>query len=94
MGIVLLEPPTVAESEQEVGMNEAQDFVSRRAAENFLVACVVHDETELRKHEREERGVEKFDPWIMECFYQQERGAEQNEVEKHLADVIGTLFRQ
>ena len=42
--VVLVQPPTVAKSEQEIGMNESKNFIASGTAENFLMACVVNDE--------------------------------------------------
>src|SRR5208282_6575958 len=60
MVIVLPEPPTVAESEQEIRMKQAQGLVSNRPVENFLMARVVNDETQLSEHKRQESGIAKF----------------------------------
>lgn len=94
MRIMLAEPPAVAEPEQEIGVNETERLVPRRAAEDFLMACVVNDKTQLSEDEGEESGVAKFRPWIVKLCDQQESADEQNEIEKHLADVIGRLLGQ
>ena len=81
MVIVLPEPPTVAESEQEIRMNEAQDLISNRPVENFLVPCVVNDKTQLSEHKRQESSIAKFRPRILKPFDQQEGANEQDQVE-------------
>lgn len=75
-------------------MNEAKRLISGRAAENFLMARVVNDKTELSEDERQESGIAKFRPWVVECFYQQESANEQDKVEQHLSDVIRRLLYQ
>ena len=93
MVIVLVEPPTVTEAENEIGMDEAEDFVSRGAAENFLVSGVVDDESELREDEGEESGVAKFDPGIVVEFRDEKEGADEHGgVEKNFAEVVRGLF--
>ena len=92
MVIVLIEPPTVAEAEYEIGVNEAENFVASGAAENFLMAGVVNDEAELREDEREERGVQKFDPGIVKFRDQHECADEHDNVEKNFSDVIPGLL--
>ena len=91
--IVLVEPPAVTEAEQQIGVQQAEDFVSRGATENFLMAGVVHDEAELREDEGEERGVEEFDPGIMKFGDQHESADEHGDVEENFSEVIGGLFR-
>jgi hypothetical protein len=92
--VVLVQPPTVAESEQEIGMNEAENFIASGAAENFLMACVVNDEAKLSEYERQESGVAKFRPRILKPVYEQESTNEEHEVEKYLSAVICGLLRQ
>jgi hypothetical protein len=75
-------------------MNEAKDLIASGCAENFLMACVVNDKTELSEDESQESGVEKFRPGILKPFYQQESANEQNQVEKHLSAVICGLLGQ
>ena len=75
-------------------MNEAGDLISDWPAENFLMARVVNDKTQLREDESKERGVEKFGPGILKSFYQQESANQQNQVQKHLAKVIRGLFSE
>ena len=94
MRIVLVQPPTVAESEQQIGMDEANDFIAGGPAENFLMACVVNDETQLSEDEGQKSGVEKFRPRVMKPFYEQERGGKQNEVKKNLSAVVRRLLGQ
>ena len=93
MVIMLVEPPAVAESQQEIGVQQAENFIARGAAENFLMAGVVHDEAELREDEGEEGGVAEFDPEIvMEFGDQDEGGNEHDEVEKNFSKVERGLF--
>ena len=75
-------------------MNEANGLISRRALENFLMARIVNDETQLSKHKRQESGIAEFCPWIVKTLYQQESANEQNKVEQHLSAVIYRLLRQ
>ena len=75
-------------------MNEAKDLIASGRAENFLMACVVNDKTELSEDKSQKSGVEKFGPRILKPFYQQESANEQNQVEKHLAAVIRGLLGQ
>ena len=93
MVIVLIEPPTVTEAEQEIGVQQAEDFVASRAAKNFLMASVVDDEAELREDEGQERSVAKFDPGIVKSGDQYECADEQGNVEKDLSQIIRGLFR-
>ena len=93
MMIVFVQPPAIAKAEYEIGMNEAEDFVSRGAAENFLMAGVVHDETELREDESQERGVAELDPGIVVEFGDEHEGTdEHDDVEKNFAEVIPGLL--
>ena len=93
MMIVFVQPPAIAKAEYEIGMNEAEDFVSRGAAENFLMAGVVHDETELREDESQERGVAELDPGIVvKCGDEHEGADEHDDVEKNFAEVIPGLL--
>jgi len=92
MVIVLVEPPAVAEAEQKIGMQQAEDFVARWAAENFLMAGVVDDEAELREDEREERGVAEFDPGIVKFGDQYESADEHGDIEKNFSEVIPGLL--
>jgi len=94
MVVVLVEPPTVAESEQEVGMNQAENFIASGAAENFLMACVVNDESKLSENKRQESGVAEFRPRILKPVYEQESNDEEDEVEKYLSAVICGLLGQ
>ena len=75
-------------------MNKAKDLIAGGRAENFLMACVVNDKTELSEDKSQESGVEKFGPRILKPAYQQESANEQNQVEKHLAAVIRGLLGQ
>jgi len=92
MMIVLVEPPAVAESQQEIGVQQAQSFIAGRGAENFLMAGVVHDETELGENESEESGVAKFDPGIMKFGDEHEGADKHGDVEKNFPQVIGGLL--
>ena len=94
MVMVLVEPPTVTKSEQEIGMNEAKNLVASGAAENFLMACVVNYEAKLSEDKRQESGVAEFRPRILKPVYQQESTNEENEVEEYLSAVICGLLRQ
>jgi len=91
--IVLVEPPTVAESEQQIGMNEANDLVACRAAEDFLMARVVNDEAQLSENKRQEGSIAEFGPRIMKQFDEQERGHEQGQIKSYLSAVIRGLLR-
>ncbi len=93
MVIVLVEPPAVAEAEKQIRMQQAQELIAGRAAENFLVAGVVNDETELREDEGEESGVAKFDPGIMKFGDEHEGADEHGDVEENLSDVVRGLLR-
>ena len=75
-------------------MNEADSLVSSRATEDFLVASVVNNKTQLSKCKRQESGVAEFCPRIVKSCYQQESAHEQNNVEKHLSAVVRRLLRQ
>jgi len=93
MVIVLVEPPAIAEAEQEIGVQQAEDFVAGGAAENFLMAGVVDDEAELREDEGEKRGVAEFDPGITAKYGDEDEGAgEHGEVEKYFSDVVCGLL--
>jgi hypothetical protein len=70
VAVVLVQPPTEAKSEQEIGMNQADGLVSRRLIENLLVTCIVYDKTQLREDKREESGVANLDPRITKSIYQ------------------------
>jgi len=95
MMIVLVEPPAVAESEQEIGVQQAEDFIAGGAAKDFLMAGIVDDEAELRGDEGEESGVAKFDPGIVVEFGDQDESADEHyDVEKNFSDVIRGLFGQ
>jgi len=93
MVIMLVEPPAVAEAEKQIRVQQAQELIAGRAAENFLMACVVNDETELREDEGEESGVAKFDPGIMKFGDQHEGADEHGDIEENLSDVICGLLR-
>ena len=93
MVIVLVEPPAVTEAEQKIRVQQAQELIAGRAAENFLMAGVVNDETELREDEGEESGVAKFDPGIMKFGDQHEGADEHGDIEENLSDVICGLLR-
>ena len=75
-------------------MNEADDFVPRGAAANFLMAGVVDNKAKLREDKGEERGVEKFDPGIVEFGDQYECADEHHDVEKNFSEVVHGLFGQ
>ena len=75
-------------------MNEAESLVSSPTTEDFLMASVVNDKTELRKNKGQESGIAEFCPRIVKSCYQQESAHEQNKVEKHLSAVVRRLFRQ
>src|SRR5271156_3464591 len=92
MVIVFVQPPAIAKAEYEIGMNEAEDFVSRGAAENFLMAGVVDNEAELREDESQERGVAEFDPGIVKFGDKHECADEHGEIEKNLSEVIPGLL--
>ena len=92
--IVLVEPPAVTEAEQKIGMQQAQDFIAGRGAENFLMAGVVNDETELGEDEREESGVAKFDPGIVKLRDQHEGANEHGDVQKHFPEIVRGLLGQ
>lgn len=92
MAMVLVEPPTETESEQETGMNQANRFISSRLTENFLVARVVNDKTQLSEDKRKESGVAKLGPRIVKSINQQESADQQDEIEKDFSGVIGGLF--
>ena len=88
MVIMLVEPPAVTEAEQQIGVQQAEDLIARRAAENFLMAGVVDDEAELREDEGEEGGVAEFDPEIVVEFGDQDEGADEHgDVEKNSPEV-------
>jgi len=94
MVVVLVQPPTVAESEQEIGMDESKNFIAGGAAENFLMAGVVNDEAKLSEDKCQESGVAEFGPRILKPVYEQERGDEEDDVEKYLSAVICGLLGQ
>src|SRR5580704_2160195 len=96
MMIVLVEPPAVTEAEQQIGVQQAEDFIARGAAKNFLMAGVVNDEAELREDEGEESCVTEFDPEIVVVFGDQDEGAdEHSDVEQNFAEVeCGLLGHQ
>ena len=94
MRIVLVQPPTVAESQQEIGMDEADHFIAGGTTENLLMACVVNDEPQLSENKRQESSVAEFRPRVMKPFYEQERGYQQGQVKKNLSPVIRGLLRQ
>ena len=75
-------------------MNEAENLVASRAAEDFLMACIVNDKTQLSKDKRQESGVAEFCPRIVKSCYQQESANEQDNVEKDLSAVVRRLLRQ
>jgi hypothetical protein len=75
-------------------MNKPDSLVSSPAAEDFLVASIVNDETQLSKSKRQESGVAEFCPRIVKSCYQQESAHEQNNVEKDFSAVVRRLFRQ
>jgi len=79
MVIMLVEPPAVTEAEQQIGVQQAEDLIARRAAENFLMAGVVDDEAELREDEGEEGGVAELDPEIVVEFGDQDEGADEHD---------------
>ncbi len=87
MAIVLVEPPTVAESQNQIGMNEAEDFVSSGTAENFLMARVVNDETELSENKGEEGGNSEFHPGAAKYSYQHECADKHGEIDDYFSDV-------
>jgi hypothetical protein len=92
VGIVFVQPPAVTESEQQVGMNQPGDFIPGRTAENFLMARVVDDETQLRENKSQERGVAEFYPGIVKLRYQQKGANQQNKIEQHLSNIICGLL--
>ena len=75
-------------------MNQAENFVAGGAAENFLMACVVDDETQLSENKRQKSGVAEFGPRILKPLYEQERGYQHCEIKKYLPAVIRGLLRQ
>jgi hypothetical protein len=75
-------------------MNEADSLVSSPATEDFLVASVVNDKTQLSKNKCQESGVAEFCPRIVKSCYQQESAHEQDNVEKDLSAVVRRLLRQ
>lgn len=92
--IVFVKPPAVAESQQKIGMNQAKRFISSRVAENFLMARVVDDKSQLCEYESQESGVEKFNPGVVKCLYQQESTDQQKRVKKDFPAVINRLLGQ
>src|SRR5271169_328207 len=94
MMIVLVQPPAVAESENKVRVHQAYRFIQRRAAENFLMAGVVHNEPQLREYERQKSGVANFDPGILKPRDQQESADEHHHVEKNFSEVVRGLLGQ
>ena len=62
MVIMLVQPPAVTEAKQKIRVQQPEDFVACRAAENFLMPGVMNDKAELREDEGEERGIAEFDP--------------------------------
>ena len=75
-------------------MNEAKSLISGRGAEDFLMACIMNDETELSKDKRQEGSVAEFCPRIVKSSYQQEGANEQDKVDQHLSAVVRRLLRQ
>ena len=73
-------------------MNKSDSLVASPAAEDFLVASIVNDKTQLSKSKREESGVAQFCPRIVKSCYQQESADEQHKVEEHLSPVISRLL--
>ena len=93
MVIMLVQPPAVTEAEQKIRVQQPEDFVASRAAENFLMPGVMDDKAELREDEGEERGIAKFDPEIIVEFGDQHESAgEHSEVEEYFANVIRGLL--
>lgn len=92
MAIVLVEPPTVAEAENQIGMKEAEDFISGGAAENFLMAGIVNDETELSKDKSEEGGNDEFHPGAAKDSYEREGADKHDEIDNYFSDVIQRLL--
>ena len=75
-------------------MNKSDSLVASPAAEDFLVASIVNDKTQLSKSKRQESGVAEFCPRIVKSCYQQESAHEQNKVEKDFSGVVRRLLRQ
>ena len=93
MVIMLVQPPAVTEAKQKIRVQQPEDFVACRAAENFLMPGVMNDKAELREDEGEERGIAKFDPEIIVEFGDQHESAgEHSDVEEHFANVIRGLL--
>jgi len=80
MAVMLVEPPTEAEPEQQIRMNQANGFIRAGLIEDFLVAGIVNDKTELGEDEGEESGVAKLDPRIVKFIDQEESGGEQDQI--------------
>lgn len=94
MAIVFVEPPTIAETQQEIRMQQAERFIAGGLAENFLVAGVVDDEAELGEDKGEDSGVAEFEPRILKPFDQQECADEKDQVNNYFTEVIGRLLCQ
>ena len=92
MAIVFVQPPTIAEAQQEIRMQDAEGFIAPGLAENFLVAGVVDDEAELGEDEGEDRGVVEFKPRVRKPFDQQESADEKDQVNNYSAEVIARLL--
>jgi len=92
--IVLVEPPAVTEPEKQIRVQQAQELIAGRAAEDFLVAGVVNDEPELGEDEGKESGVAKFDPGIMKFSDEHEGADEHGDIEENFSDVVRRLLRQ
>ena len=75
-------------------MNKSDSLVASPAAEDFLVASIVNDKTQLSKSKRQESGVAEFCPRIVKSCYQQESAHEQDNVEKDFSAVVRRLLRQ
>jgi hypothetical protein len=62
VAVVLLDPPAVAQPDQQVRAEDAQQVVVASGAEHLPMACVVAEEAELDEHDRQERRDHQLPP--------------------------------
>ena len=62
VAVVLLDPPAVAQPDQQVRAHQAQQVVVAPGTEHLPMACVVAEEAELDEHDRQERRDHQLPP--------------------------------
>jgi hypothetical protein len=86
--VVLVDPPAVAQSNSQVGMEESHDVVDPPGAEDLRGPGIMANETPLGENERQEGGHEQLPPRVAQADKDRPAGQQEQSGRRYLRDVV------